>query len=64
MPPPTRAELAKHWLSLLPTPEDGEWEDLSEWEQGFLESVRKQFDLKGDVSEKQYECLERIYKKV
>lgn len=36
-------------------------EDLSEWEDDFVSSVRQQFENKGDLSDKQFEILERIY---
>ena len=60
-----RKRLAQHWLSLLPEPDDTDmlWDDLSEWEQQFLTSVRQQFAQREDVSEKQFAVLERIYKK-
>lgn len=37
---------------------------LSEWEEGFVASVREQFARKGSLSEKQYLRLEEIYGKV
>ena len=51
-------------LDALPEADGLEWNLLTEWEQSFLESVRQQFARKGEVSEKQYEVLERIWKKV
>lgn len=58
-----RQRLARHYLGLLPQPTEREWDDLSEWEQSFLTSVRAQFARKGDVSEKQYEILDTLYRK-
>lgn len=37
---------------------------LLEWEQGFIQSVREQFDRRGSLSEKQHETLEKIWEKV
>lgn len=34
---------------------------LTEWEENFVESVSRQFDKKGTLSDKQIEILERIY---
>jgi len=48
-------------LSALPTEHEDNWNDLSDWEQNFLISVRGQFKDKGRLSSKQYESLERIY---
>lgn len=39
----------------------GSLENLSDWEQNFVESVYDQFTRKGVISEKQLEVLERIY---
>lgn len=52
--------LIKHMLTSL---EDTSQlvEDLSEWEDNFVSSVRQQFENKGDLSDKQFEILERIY---
>ena len=50
-------------LSTLPAEDDWEWERLSEFEQTFLPSVRQQFALKGVLSEKQYQVLERLWEK-
>lgn len=37
---------------------------LSEWEAGFVQSIREQFNRKGSLSEKQLETLEKIWEKV
>jgi regulator of sigma D len=37
---------------------------LSEWEQGFIQSVREQFDRRGSLSDKQLEILNNIWEKV
>jgi hypothetical protein len=38
-------------------------DDLTSWEQDFIQSIAGQFDRKGDLSDKQCEILERIYDK-
>lgn len=60
-----RKKLAQHWLALIPQPEDPDlrWGELSGWEQQFITSVRQQFAQRGDVSEKQFTVIERVYKK-
>ena len=40
------------------------WQRLTEWEQGFVESVADQFNRRGTISEKQEDVLERIYVKL
>ena len=55
---------AKKMLDLLPSDSDPEWADLTEWEQGFLPSMRRQFDTKGTITENQFQSLERIYKRL
>ena len=37
---------------------------LTDWESQFIESIREQFDSRGDLSDKQVEILERIYCKL
>lgn len=56
---------ARYMFAMLPK-DDREvgWDQLSEWEQGFLTSMREQFERKGRVSERQFEILERIYVKL
>jgi len=39
-----------------------DFEDLTDWEQRFVESVEGQFQRKGDLTEKQEELLEKIYR--
>ena len=34
---------------------------LNKWEEGFIESIKEQFESNGSLSEKQTEILERIY---
>lgn len=34
---------------------------LTNWERGFLESLRDQFDRRSDLSDKQVDLLEKIY---
>jgi hypothetical protein len=36
-------------------------DSLTEWEDGFLKSIKKQLENKGSLSPKQIEILERIY---
>ena len=50
-------EVIKHFLSELENPV----KRLTNWELGFLESISDQFERSGNLSEKQFECLERIY---
>ena len=45
------------WLDALETPS----RELTEWEQHFLASVRVQLELRGSLSPRQVEHLERIY---
>lgn len=35
--------------------------DLTDWEKSFLSSTARQFNSKGDLSDRQLEILERIY---
>ena len=51
----------KWMLTALPTPADRQWDQLTEFEQTFLPSVREQFARKGQLSEKQFLIIERIY---
>lgn len=46
-----------HFLHELETPS----KRLTSWEMDFLESVTDQFHHRGDLSDKQFETLERIY---
>ena len=39
-----------------------DWEKLTDWEEGFLVSVEKQFKRKGYLTEPQEEIVERIWK--
>lgn len=50
-------ELIQEWLSALEDPA----RPLSVWETNFIESISNQFDHRGDLSDKQFEILERIY---
>ena len=54
---PRTPELIQHFLSSLESPS----KRLSPWELNFLESVSDQFSRRGDLSEKQFEILERLY---
>ena len=57
------ADHVKHMLTMLPDEDDREFDELSEFEQKFLPSVRSQFASKGTLSERQIETLERLYAK-
>lgn len=35
--------------------------ELTEWEEDFVSSIRKQFERKGELSPRQFEILEQIY---
>lgn len=37
--------------------------EFTEWEKDFIQSVDEQFGLKGDISSKQAEIIERLYDK-
>lgn len=45
---------------MLNTIED-EGRNLTKWEEGFVMSLREQFDERGTISERQTEILEGIY---
>lgn len=55
---------AAMYIAGLPDPEEWEMQRLSDWEQGFLLSVRVQFKMKGTLTEKQFQALERIWDKM
>lgn len=38
--------------------------ELSQWEQGFIESVNERFERGGELTEKQIDRLEQIYCKL
>lgn len=40
------------------------FERLTEWENGFIESISEKFERYGSLSEKQEEILEKIYCKL
>ena len=50
-------------LKVLPDDSDLAWKTLSDFERGFLLSVREFFKRKGSLSEKQYQVLENMYEK-
>jgi hypothetical protein len=54
---PKTHEMIQHFLDELQRPA----KDLTEWEENFLRSVSLQYQLKSDLSWKQFEILERIY---
>lgn len=50
-------ELIDHMFTSLETPT----KDLTKWENDFINSIYDQFERKGDLSDKQFEILEKIY---
>jgi hypothetical protein len=54
---PKTHEMIQHFLDELQRPAKA----LTEWEENFLRSVSLQYELKSDLSWKQFEILERIY---
>jgi len=50
-------EIIEHMLDALERPN----RDLTEWEDNFLASIKHQYAFKSDLSDKQFEILERIY---
>ena len=48
-------------LDVLPTPRDPGWAKMSDFERKFLPSVLGQYERKGELTERQYEILERIW---
>jgi len=36
---------------------------LTDWEQEFVESIERQFNARGGLSEKQWDVLEKIFRK-
>lgn len=59
MPPPVYGPtVLRSWIEALQRYPS---RDLTPWEAGFLESVRVQLELRGSLSAKQVQTLERIY---
>lgn len=54
----------RHMLALLPDEDEGDFERLGKWEQGFLTSIREQLERRGSLSEKQYEKLCQVYERM
>jgi hypothetical protein len=52
-----RTRLIEHMIQELERPV----KELSEWEENFMASVKIQFQLKSDLSDKQVTVLQRIY---
>jgi len=52
-----KAETIREWLDAIRDDSDG----LTKWEQEFVDSVAKQFETRGSISDRQEEILERIY---
>jgi hypothetical protein len=56
---PQSIEIYKRWIdAILEEASD----DLSKWEEDFLESLQARLDFHKDLTERQAEVLERIYK--
>lgn len=51
-------ELVLHMLTEI---ERNLVKDLTEWEDSFVSSIRQQLAYKGELSDRQFEILERIY---
>jgi hypothetical protein len=54
---PRTPEIIAHFFDSLEMPA----KTLTEWELGFLESAKDQFDRRGALTDRQFEILERIY---
>lgn len=57
MTPDERHRFINGMIEALETPS----QELSEWEEGFVSSVKRQYMLKSNLSDKQVHVLERIY---
>lgn len=54
---PDQHKMVLHMLQDLETPS----KELTKWEEGFIESITDQFNRTFNLSERQFEILERIY---
>ncbi len=54
---PNTSENVKHFIEQLESPK----KKLTAWEVSFLESVSEQFDAWGQVTQKQFDVLEKLY---
>ena len=54
---------AKWMVEALPDDDQADFERLSEWEQSFVTSVKAQVAAGRKLTEKQYQCVERIYER-
>lgn len=54
---PEKAKLIDHMYELLENPD----KELTEWEQGFIDSTKEQWSNRWWLSERQFEILDRIY---
>lgn len=50
-------KVIEHWITII----QEEGRDLSDWEEGFVESISEQLERTGSLSNRQEEILERIY---
>lgn len=53
----------KHILTLLPDEDEYEFAAFTDFEQQFVPSVKRQFETRGTLSERQVEILEQIYER-
>jgi len=61
MPPirqPKSRELLQSWIDSILTEAS---DNLTDWESSFLDSIQSQLNMRGQLSEKQEDILERIY---
>lgn len=57
MKTPHTHEMIEHMINALEQPS----RELTEWEDNFMNSIKRQYALKSILSDKQFEILERIY---
>ena len=50
-------EVIADWISQI----QKEGKGLTNWEEAFILSIQEQFELRGSISDRQEEILERIY---
>jgi hypothetical protein len=50
-------EVIKSWIHLIKT----EGQDLTSWEEDFVESIEEQVNRYGKISDRQEEILDKIY---
>lgn len=55
--PKTKKQLIEWFFHKLETESRG----MTDWESGFIESIKSQYETNGTISEAQYNTLEKIY---